>query len=222
MTSPSVLVVGAGFGGLAAAIELVRHGHHDVTILEKAADLGGVWRDNTYPGAACDAPSDLYSFSFAPNPAWSKRFAEQGEILAYVHDVARRFGVLDRIRFGQEVASADFDADRGQWVVATAGGDTFTADVFVPAVGQLSRPQLPNIPGRSTFRGPAFHSAEWDHGVDLAGRRVAAVGTGASAIQIVPAIQPRGGHLTGFPRAAPRIVPTPEPAPLPTRVAVPG
>jgi len=219
---PSVLVVGAGLGGLAAAIELVRHGHRAVTILEKAADLGGVWRDNTYPGAACDAPSDLYSFSFAPNPAWSRRFAEQAEILDYVHDVARRYGVLDRIRFGHEVVSADFDADRAQWVVSTAGGETFTADVFVPAVGQLSRPQLPNLPGRTSFGGPAFHSAEWDHSVDLTGRRVAVVGTGASAIQIVPAIQPRVGHLTVFQRSAPWIVTKLERAYLPARVPFPA
>jgi len=220
--SPSVVIVGAGFGGLAAAIELVRHGHEDVTILEKAADLGGVWRDNTYPGAACDAPSDLYSFSFAPNPAWSRRFAGQAEILDYVHDVARRYGVLDRIRFGQEVVTADFDADRGQWVVATAGGEAFTADVFVPAVGQLSRPQVPAIPGRASFGGAAFHSTEWDHGVELAGRRVAVVGTGASAIQIVPAIQPQVGHLTVFQRSAPWIVPKLERAYLPPRAPFPA
>ena len=220
--SPSVVVVGAGFGGLAAAIELVRHGHRDVTILEKAADLGGVWRDNTYPGAACDAPSDLYSFSFAPNAGWTQRFAGQAEIFAYVHDVARRYGVLDRIRFGQEVVSAEFDADRGEWAVATAGGETFRATVLVPAVGQLSRPQLPELPGRETFGGLAFHSAEWDHSVDLAGKRVAVIGTGASAIQIVPAIQPQVGHLTVFQRSAPWIVPKLERAYLPARLPFPA
>jgi cation diffusion facilitator CzcD-associated flavoprotein CzcO len=216
--SPSVLVVGAGFGGLAAALELLRHGHDDVTILEKADDLGGVWRDNTYPGAACDAPSDLYSYSFAPNAKWPKRFAGQREILDYIHDVARDHGVLDRIRFGTEVESAEFDADHGAWQVRTTAGELFTADVFVPAVGQLSRPQLPAIPGRDAFRGAAFHSARWDHDADLRGRRVAIVGTGASAIQIVPAIQPAVGQLTVFQRSAPWIIPKLERAYLPSHL----
>jgi len=215
--TPSVLVVGAGFGGLAAALELARHGYHDVTILEQADDLGGVWRDNTYPGAACDAPSDLYSYSYAPNASWAKRFAGQREILDYAHAVARDHGILDRIRFGTEVQSADFDADRGKWRLRTTAGERFEADVFVPAVGQLSRPQPPTIPGRDTFAGPAFHSARWDHGVDLTGRRVAVVGTGASAIQIVPAIQPGVGHLTIFQRSAPWIIPKLERAYLPSR-----
>ena len=218
MSSPSVLIVGAGFGGLGAAIELMRHGHRDVTILEKADDLGGVWRDNTYPGAACDAPSDLYSYSFAPNPNWPKRFSEQPDILTYVHEVADRFGLTERIRFGREVKAAEFDADRGTWQVRTLSGELFEAQVFVPAVGQLSRPQVPAIPGARSFRGDAFHSAQWDHSVDLAGKRVAVIGTGASAIQIVPAIQPGVGQLTVFQRSAPWIVPKFERAYLPARL----
>ncbi|CAM3952750.1 flavin-containing monooxygenase [Smaragdicoccus niigatensis] len=206
-SDPSVLIVGAGFGGLAAAIELVRHGHRNVTILEKSDGLGGVWRDNTYPGAACDAPSDLYSFSFAPNTKWPKRFAEQPAILAYMQDVAARYGIVERIRFGVEVTDAEFDADRAHWLVRTSDGAELTANVFVPAVGQLSRPTLPNIPGRDRFAGAQFHSARWNHDVDLTGKRVAVVGTGASAIQIVPAIAPQVAHLTVFQRSVPWIMP---------------
>jgi cation diffusion facilitator CzcD-associated flavoprotein CzcO len=216
--APSVLIVGAGFGGLAVALELMRHGQDNLTILEKADDLGGVWRDNTYPGAACDAPSDLYSYSFAPNAQWPKRFAEQREILDYIRAVAAEHGVLDRIRFGTEVAGAEFDDVRGLWRVRTTAGETLEADVFVPAVGQLSRPQLPKIPGMRSFRGAGFHSAEWNHDVDLTGKRVAIVGTGASAIQIVPAIQPAVGHLTVFQRSAPWIIPKLERAYLPSHL----
>jgi cation diffusion facilitator CzcD-associated flavoprotein CzcO len=216
--SPSVLIVGAGFGGLAAAIELTRNGYRDVTILEKADGIGGVWRDNTYPGAACDAPSDLYSFSYAPNPRWPKRFAEQPDILGYLHDVARRFKVADRIRFGVEIAAADFDDTMGIWRLTATDGRVFEADVFVPALGQLSRPVVPAIAGARTFRGPQFHSARWDHGVELAGTRVAVIGTGASAIQIVPAIAPEVAQLTVFQRSAPWIVPKLERAYLPPRL----
>ncbi|MFD0360014.1 flavin-containing monooxygenase [Nocardia sp. GCM10030253] len=208
MTStPSVLIVGAGFGGLAAALELKRRGYDRFTIIDKAAGLGGVWRDNTYPGAACDAPSDLYSFSFAPNAHWPKRFAQQPDILAYMHDVAERNGLGEHLRFGVEVVSADFDTDRGVWQVATAAGEVLEAEVFVPAVGQLSRPVLPDIAGMDLFGGDAFHSARWDHRVDLTGKRVAIIGTGASAIQIVPAIAPKVGQLTIFQRSAPWIIP---------------
>ncbi len=208
MTStPSVLIVGAGFGGLAAALELKRRGYDAFTIIDKADGLGGVWRDNTYPGAACDAPSDLYSFSFAPNAHWPKRFAEQPDILAYMHDVARRYGLDRHMRFGVEVDSADFDADRGVWQVRTTAGELLEADVFVPAVGQLSRPVWPDIAGMDSFAGDAFHSARWDHDVELAGKRVAIIGTGASAIQIIPAIQPKVGQLTVFQRSAPWIIP---------------
>ncbi len=221
MTSTtSVIIVGSGFGGLAAALELKRNGHTDFTILEKADELGGVWRDNTYPGAACDAPSDLYSFSFAPNAHWPKRFAEQPDILAYMHDVARRHGLLDHIRFGVEVDSADFDTDQGIWRVTTTAGDVFEADVFVPAVGQLSRPIMPNIPGMNSFRGDSFHSATWDHSVDLTGKRVAIVGTGASAIQIIPAIQAKVGDLTVFQRSAPWIIPKIERNYLPPKLGL--
>jgi cation diffusion facilitator CzcD-associated flavoprotein CzcO len=209
-STPSVVVIGAGFGGIGAACVLRRAGFRDVTILEKAADLGGVWRDNTYPGAACDVPTSLYSYSFAPNRTWPRRYAEQPDILAYLRRTAAAEGVLDRVRFGAEVTGASFDESRGRWHVRLASGATVTADVLVPALGQLSRPAVPDLPGADTFTGPAFHSARWDHDVDLAGRRIAVIGTGASAIQFVPRIQPSAAHVTVFQRSAPYVVPKPD------------
>lgn len=215
---PSVLVIGAGFGGIGMAIELRRNGFDEVTILERAADLGGVWRENTYPGAACDVPSPLYSYSFEPKPDWPQRYSGQAAIHDYLRAVARRHGLIDRIRFGAEVTEAVFDerpaaegsgadGSTGRWTVRTADGATHVADVLVAAVGQLSRPAMPDIPGVDRFTGPAFHSALWDHDVDLTGRRVACVGTGASAIQYVPQIQPLVGHLTLFQRSAAWVLP---------------
>lgn len=210
MASPRILIIGAGFGGLGTAIELVQHGFDDVTLLEKADDIGGVWRDNTYPNAACDVPSNLYSWSFATNPGWGHRYSRQAEILDYMRDVAARLGVLDRVRTGVEVTGAAYDDATATWRVETATGETLTADFLVAAVGQLSRPVVPDLPGRESFTGPAFHSARWDHDVDLAGKRVAVIGTGASAIQFVPAIQPVAGHVTVFQRSAPYVVPKPD------------
>lgn len=185
----SIAVVGAGFGGVGAAVMLERAGYHDVTVFERGERVGGVWHHNTYPGAACDVPSHLYEFSFAPNPRWSRRYAPQAEIQAYLEDVARRHGVLDRIRTGTEVRRAAWDEGRGVWVLDTSAG-RHEADVLLTACGQLSVPAVPAIPGLDSFEGPAFHTARWRHDVDLAGRRVAVVGTGCSAIQVVPAIQP--------------------------------
>ncbi|OBJ86167.1 flavin-containing monooxygenase [Mycobacterium asiaticum] len=204
---PRVLVIGAGFGGLAAAYELSREGLAEVTVLEKAHDIGGVWRENTYPGAACDVPSNLYSYSFARKTDWGRRYAEQPDILGYIHDTADRFGLRKLVRTGVEVTSAQFDESTATWRVTTSSGDVFEADVLVPAVGQLSRPALPNIPGLDTFAGPSFHSAQWRHDVDLAGKRVAVLGTGASAIQFVPRIRQTAGHVTVFQRSAPYVVP---------------
>ncbi|OLF17495.1 flavin-containing monooxygenase [Actinophytocola xanthii] len=203
---PSVLVIGAGFGGIGVAIELRRAGYTDVTVVEKADDLGGVWRENTYPGAGCDIPSPYYSYSYAPNPGWPMRFSLRSDILAYLRRVADRFGI--RPRYGVEVTAAEFE--RGRWRVHTASGEVLTADVLVPAVGQLSRPAMPDIPGASTFTGHSFHSARWDHDYDLTGRRVAVIGTGASAIQFVPCIQPSAARLTVFQRTAPYLVPKPD------------
>ncbi|WP_280504037.1 flavin-containing monooxygenase [Nocardia farcinica] len=217
---PSVLVIGAGFGGIGAAIELRRNGFDQITILERAADLGGVWRENTYPGAACDVPSPLYSYSFDQKTDWPQRYSGQVAIHDYLREVARGHGLLERIRFGAEVTEAVFDergsggevsggevSGAGRWTVRTADGATHVADVLISAVGQLSRPAMPDIPGVGSFRGPAFHSARWDHEVDLAGKRVACIGTGASAVQYVPRIQPVVGHLTLFQRSAAWVVP---------------
>lgn len=210
MRQPSVTIVGAGFGGIALALRLRRAGFRDVTIIERADDVGGVWRANTYPGAACDVPSPLYSLSTEPNPDWPRRYAAQPDILNYVRRVVDSRGLRDSIRFGVEVVAADFDESARRWTVTTDGGETVTTDVLVTAVGQLSRPSVPAIEGRETFGGPMFHSAEWRHDVDLAGKRVAVIGTGASAIQFVPAIAPEVAHLSVFQRSAAWVVSKPD------------
>lgn len=202
-----VLVIGAGFGGIAVAVELRRAGIHDVVVLEAADDVGGVWRENTYPGAGCDVPSPLYSFSFAPNPAWPRRYALQPDILAYLRRVARRFGVYNLVRFRSEVTSAEFDAETGRWSVRTSDGAEYSARVLVPATGQLSRPVYPSVPGTATFTGPSFHSARWDHDCEFSGKRVAVVGTGASAVQFVPHLARRAKSVTVFQRTAPYVLP---------------
>jgi cation diffusion facilitator CzcD-associated flavoprotein CzcO len=195
-----VAVVGGGFGGVGAAVMLRRAGYHDVTVFERSGRLGGVWNDNTYPGAACDVPSHLYEFSFAPNPDWSRRYAPQAEIQAYLEDVARRFGVTEGVRLGVEVLRALWDEDRRRWVLETGSGE-FEADVLLTACGQLSVPKVAAIPGLSQFSGPMFHTARWRHDVPLAGRRVAVIGTGCSAIQVVPAIQPMVEHVDVYQRS---------------------
>ncbi len=218
--TPSILIIGAGFGGLGLALELRRAGIENFTILEKAADLGGVWRENTYPGAACDVPSPLYSWSFEPKSDWPRRFSEQRDIHAYMRSVAEKYRLPSKIRFGTEVTDAEFDERQGIWQVRTADGATLTADVLVSAVGQLSRPAMPNLPGLDSFAGPSFHSAQWDHSVDLTGKRVACIGTGASAIQYIPEIQPKVGHLTLFQRSAAWVLPKPDTEYTPTHHAL--
>jgi cation diffusion facilitator CzcD-associated flavoprotein CzcO len=195
----SVAVVGGGFAGIAAATMLRRAGYEDVTVFEKEERIGGVWQKNTYPGAACDIPSHLYEFSFAPN-SWSRRYAPQPEIQAYMEGVARRFGVIEKVRTGTEVKSAGWDEEAGRWRLETSAGP-HEADVLIAACGQLSVPKVPPLPGLQSFAGPAFHTAEWRHDVDLAGKRVAVVGTGCSAIQVVPAIQPRVARLDVYQRS---------------------
>lgn len=207
---PRIAVIGTGFGGLAAVIELKRRGYDDIVVVEKSDDVGGVWRENTYPGAACDVPSPFYSFSFAPNPRWPHRFSRQPAILDYLRDVADRFDVRRHVRFGVEVRALEYDDAARRWTLHLDSGETLEADVVVSAVGQLSRPAVPDVPGRDDFAGPSFHSAEWRHDVDLAGKRVAVIGTGASAIQLVPAIQPEVGHLTVFQRSAPYLLLRPD------------
>lgn len=204
---PRVVIIGAGFGGLAVALELSRSGQADFVILEKAAELGGVWRENTYPGAACDVPSPYYSFASEPNPDWPQRFSSHASIKAYMNKVVDRHGLRSRIRFGVEVTSASFDETTAEWRIETRSGETFVCDVFVPATGQLSRPSIPEIAGRRSFTGKSFHSAEWDHAYDFNGKRVAVIGTGASAIQFVPHLQPAAAKLTLFQRTAPYIGP---------------
>jgi cation diffusion facilitator CzcD-associated flavoprotein CzcO len=194
----SIAVVGGGFGGVGAAVMLRRAGYEDVTVFERGERVGGVWNDNTYPGAACDIPSHLYEFSFAPNARWSRRYAPQAEIQAYLEDVARREGVFDRIRTRTEVTGARWDGAR--WILDTAAG-THAADILITGTGQLSTPSVPAIPGLDGFAGPAFHTARWRHDVDLAGRRVAVIGTGCSAIQVVPAIQPLAAHVDVYQRS---------------------
>lgn len=195
----SIAVVGGGFGGVGAAVMLRRAGYEDVTVFEKGERVGGVWQHNTYPGAACDVPSHLYELSFAPN-RWSRRYAPQAEIQAYLEGVARHFDVLDRIRTGVEVTSAAWDEERDRWVLQTSAGP-HEAEVLLTACGQLSVPKVPPIAGLESFEGPAFHTAEWRHDVDLTGKRVAVLGTGCSAIQVVPAIQPEVAQLDVYQRS---------------------
>jgi cation diffusion facilitator CzcD-associated flavoprotein CzcO len=201
-----VAIVGGGFGGLGTAIRLRQEGVHDFLLFERSADVGGTWRDNTYPGCACDVPSHLYSFSFAPNPRWTRSFSAQPEIWNYLRDCARRFGILPHLRLGHELRQASWDDRRQRWRLETSRG-TWTADVLVAATGPLSEPRTPSLPGLSSFQGTVFHSARWDHGHDLTGRQVAVIGTGASAIQFVPAIAPRAGRLRIFQRTAPWVLP---------------
>jgi cation diffusion facilitator CzcD-associated flavoprotein CzcO len=198
--SPSIAVVGAGFGGVGAAVMLHRAGYENVVVFERGDRVGGVWNANTYPGAACDVPSHLYEFSFEPNPRWSRRYAPQAEIQDYIEDVARRHGVLERIRMGTEVTRASWDEQRGSWVLQTSAG-THEADLLITACGQLSVPKMPSIPGLESFEGPSFHTSRWRHDVDLAGKRVAVLGTGCSAVQSVPAIQPLVGQLDVYQRS---------------------
>lgn len=205
-----VVIVGAGFGGLGLARELLAAGYRDVTVLERADDVGGVWRENTYPDAACDVPSSLYSWSWAPKHDWSHRYAKQPEILDYIRSEAERAGLLDLVRTGCEVAAARWQDGRADWQVTLTDGETLHADVLVSAVGQLSRPAVPAISGLDDFAGPSFHSAEWEHDVDLRGRRIGVIGTGASAIQFVPAIVDDVAALTVFQRSAPYVVPKPD------------
>jgi cation diffusion facilitator CzcD-associated flavoprotein CzcO len=201
-----VAIVGSGFAGIGTGIRLKEDGLEDFVILERADDLGGTWRDNSYPGCACDVPSHLYSFSFAPNPRWTSTFSGQPEIWAYLRECADRYGIRPHIRFGTEVLEAVWDDDARRWRLRTPTGE-LTADVLVSGAGALSEPSVPALPGLETFGGATFHSARWNHTRDLTGRNVAVVGTGASAIQFVPQIQPSVRRLLVFQRTPPWVVP---------------
>ena len=209
MRQYDVLVIGAGVSGIGAAIRLRQAGVTDFAVLEKAAELGGTWRDNTYPGCACDVPSALYSYSFAPNPEWTRAFAGQAEIRSYLHGVAARFGVVPHLRLGVEVLRAQWDAGAQRWRLDTSDG-AYEARIVVAGTGPWHEPLLPDIPGSPEFGGAMFHSSRWNHDVDLRGRRVAVVGTGASAVQFVPAIQPLVSELHLFQRTAQWVLPKPD------------
>ncbi len=202
-------IIGAGFSGLGMAIRLKQEGIEDFVVLERAAEIGGTWRDNTYPGCQCDIPSVLYSYSFAPNPNWTRTYPLQEEIRDYLRRCAAEFGVLPFIRFEHEVLSAAWEKETRRWRIETSHGD-ITADIVVGAQGGLSNPSAPDIPGLEDFEGTRFHSAQWDHDHDLTGERVAVIGTGASAIQFVPKIQPKVGRLHLFQRTPSWVMPDPD------------
>jgi cation diffusion facilitator CzcD-associated flavoprotein CzcO len=206
-------IIGTGFGGLGAAIRLKRDGEHDFVLLERAGDVGGTWRDNTYPGCACDVESHLYSLSFAPEAGWTWRFSRQPEIWRYLQRCARDFDLVPHLRFHHEVRCAEWDADARRWRIDTTAGP-LTAQVLVMATGPLSEPRVPAIPGLDRFAGRAFHSAQWDHGFEMRDRRIAVIGTGASAIQFVPELQRQAVTLYLFQRTAPWVLPRPD-APIP-------
>ena len=208
-SSYRVVVIGAGFAGIGMALALRGAGITDFLVIDGATELGGTWRDNTYPGAACDVPSSLYSYSFRPE-RWSRRYPTQAETLDYLRAVASEGGLEPHLRLGARVESADFDEARAEWTVTLAGGETIAAAAVVSAVGQLNRPRVPDLPGQADFAGPSWHSARWNHDVDLAGRRVAVIGTGASAIQFVPEIAKVAAHVDVFQRSAPFILPKPD------------
>jgi cation diffusion facilitator CzcD-associated flavoprotein CzcO len=197
-----VVIVGAGFGGIGAAIELRKHGFTDIVILEAADGIGGTWLHNSYPGVACDVPSPLYSYSFAKRDDWQRLCAHGPEILAYLRGVATEAGIDALIAANTRVANAAWDADTAQWSVHATDGRQWTADALIVATGQLSHPRTAPVPGIDSFAGHSFHSARWDHDYDLTGRRVAVIGNGASAVQFVPEIAEQVAYLSVFQRSA--------------------
>ena len=194
--STPVLIIGCGFGGIALAIALEQAGLTSFIILERASDVGGVWRDNSYPGAACDVVSRLYSFSYDQDYPWSTAFAPRDEIFTYIKRCVERHRIREHVRFEREVASAAFDAQAGTWTVTTVGGERFVTPVLVSAVGLFNNPSIPDIAGRDQFKGTQFHSARWDHASTFAGKRVAVIGNGASAVQFIPKIAREVAQLT--------------------------
>ncbi len=199
---PRIAIIGTGFSGLCLAIQLRKAGFRDFMLYEKSERLGGTWRENTYPGAACDVPAMAYCFSFEQKTDWSRKWAPQSEILAYMEHCAEKYGLRPHIRFGTEIASARWDEERALWQLRTRAGETIEAEVLASGTGQLNRPYVPEIPGLEDFAGPRFHSARWRHDVPLAGKRVAVIGNAASAIQFIPQIAPEVEHLAVFQRSA--------------------
>jgi cation diffusion facilitator CzcD-associated flavoprotein CzcO len=217
---PAIVIIGAGFGGIGMAIALKKAGFHDFVVLEKSEDLGGTWHHNQYPGCACDVPSPLYSYSFELNPSWSRLFAPQQEIWDYLRMCARKYGVEEHIRYGCAVEHLDWDDGARRWNIAASQAGAERAEdcrAVVAGAGALHLPSWPDIAGAGRFGGPAFHSSQWDRSLDLDGKRVAVIGTGASAIQFIPEIAERAGHLDVFQRTAPWIQPRPD-IPVPARV----
>lgn len=206
MTRVEVAIIGAGFAGIGTAIALSRAGREDFVILERAASVGGTWRDNTYPGVACDVPSHLYGFATHPNPAWSGTYARGDEIREYLEHVVTAEGLRDRLRLRSAMQWADWDAEHEVWRIGTPAG-VVAADAIVLACGRLTEPRIPDVAGLETFRGPLFHSSRWDHGADLAGLHVGVVGSGASAVQLVPQLARIAAHVTLFQRSPAWIVP---------------
>jgi cation diffusion facilitator CzcD-associated flavoprotein CzcO len=204
-----VIIIGSGFSGIGAGIRLTQEGINDFIILEKHQSLGGTWRDNTYPGCECDVPSALYSYSFAQNKNWSKVFAGQEEILTYTEKTARDFGILPFLRFGINVENMEWQEHEQVWLVFTEQG-TYKANKVISCVGYLHEPILPRLAGLENFNGEVFHSSRWNHEIDLTGKRVAVIGTGASAIQFIPEIQPSVKKLVAFQRTPQWILPKPD------------
>ncbi len=202
-----IAILGAGFAGIGAAIQLQKAGIDSFTVFERAEEVGGTWRDNTYPGAACDVPSHVYSFSFEPNPHWSRGFAESGEIQRYLLQCVEKHGLREKIRFGTAIVHARFDEATGTWQLTTSADQVVRARVVISGIGGLVDPKLPDIKGLQSFRGELFHTARWNHDSELTGKRVAVIGTGASAVQVVPAIAPQAEKLSVFQRTAAWVVP---------------
>jgi cation diffusion facilitator CzcD-associated flavoprotein CzcO len=215
---PRVVVIGAGVSGILAGIKLRQRGWHDFVIFEQGKTLGGTWRDNVYPGVACDVPAHVYVYSFAPNPAWKSRYAKGPEIWRYYRDVARRHGVLPHIEYGKQVEHAAFDG--AGWTLTCKDGSRYQADVVIAAAGRLRDPRLPDIPGRESFAGPSFHTARWDTSVPLAGKRVGLIGAGSSGVQVLAAIADKVAQLTQFQRTPQWVMPVvDEPVPWWKRLA---
>jgi cation diffusion facilitator CzcD-associated flavoprotein CzcO len=207
MNRPSVAIVGAGLGGLGAAIRLKQSGFDSIALLEKSSAVGGTWRDNSYPGCCCDVPVVLYQFSFAPSIRWHHVFPRQAEIQQYCEDLVEDHALRSHLALNDETIEAAWDEQRSVWRLTSASGQVREAHALIAALGQLNRPRLPDIQGRDSFAGPAFHSARWDHSVDLAGKRVAVIGTAASAVQIIPEVAKKAGQLTVFQRTPNWIAP---------------
>jgi len=208
--TPRIAILGAGAAGICMALQLLEHGISSFTIYEKGERVGGTWRDNTYPGAACDVPSHLYSFSFAPKVDWSRKFPEQPEILGYLESLVSKYNLGNHIVFSAEVTEAVWNEERSLWALELSSGATHEAEVVVSGLGQLNRPNIPQIAGLDTFTGTKFHSAQWDHSHDLHGERVAVIGIGASAIQFVPQVAKLAAEITLFQRSVNYVAPKPD------------